>query len=262
MIRSSDNRIIKLIRSLHRRDRRDQERAFVVEGVRAVADALLAGAQPRVVLLRENALDIKERPPFVDLPPAAWRVVEPALFDALTETVTPQGVLALFPFPNLLIDQTARPLVLLLDQVRDPGNLGTLLRSAVGAGATCVVLTPGSVDPFNPKVVRAGMGAHFRVPIRWLDDELRDWLLRACPARIVAEADAPLRYDAFDWTGGAVLIIGSEATGATPALRALATASVTIPLSGDLESLNAAIAGSIVLFEAARQRRALDQEPQ
>jgi TrmH family RNA methyltransferase len=203
-----------------------------------------------------------ERVPFSALPPAAWRVIESAVFDTLAETVTPQGVLALFPFPDLPIHQDAIPLVLLLDQIRDPGNLGTLLRSAVGAGVACVVLTSGSVDPFNPKVVRAGMGAHFRVPIRWLDDDVRDWLVRFCPARVVAEADAPVPYDSFDWTGGTALIIGSEATGATPAIRDLATTGVTIPLAGDLESLNAAIAGSIILFEAARQRRDVGQETQ
>jgi TrmH family RNA methyltransferase len=211
------------------------------------------------VLLREDTLDLMQRPPFAALPPAAWRIVEPALFDTLAETVTPQGILALFPFPDLPIATNAHPLVLLLDQVRDPGNLGTLLRSAVGAGVACVILTPGSVDPFNPKVVRAGMGAHFRVPFRWLDDNVYSWLLQQCPARVVAEADAPLPYDAFDWTSGAALIVGSEATGASAATRDLATARVTIPLCGDLESLNAAIAGSIILFEAARQRRSTTQ---
>jgi TrmH family RNA methyltransferase len=214
------------------------------------------------VLLREDARELTQRVPFAALPPAAWRVVEPALFDTVAETVTPQGVLALFPFPNLPIHQDTKPLVLLLDQIRDPGNLGTLLRSAVGAGVACVILTPGSVDPFNPKVVRAGMGAHFRVPIRWLDEDSRHWLQEYCPARVIAEADAPFPYDAFDWTVGAALIVGSEATGASSLMRDLATARVTIPLSGDLESLNAAIAGSIILFEAARQRRDVGQEAQ
>jgi TrmH family RNA methyltransferase len=195
------------------------------------------------------------RPPFSDVAPDVWRLVAPPLFDALAETVTPQGVLAVFPVPDLPISQDANPLVLVLDQLRDPGNLGALVRSAVGAGAACVMLTPGSVDPFNPKVVRAGMGAHFRVPIRWLDDEIRAWMRTTCPSRVVAEASATVPYDAFDWTTGVALIVGSEASGISPQTRDLATARVSIPLRGQLESLNAAIAGSVILFEAARQRR-------
>ena len=91
--------------------------------------------------------------------------MEPRLFDKLSEVQAPQGVLAVFSWPDIPVPDSATPLVLVLDRLRDPGNLGTLLRSAAGAGVSAVYLTAESVDPWNPKVVRAGMGAHFRLPL-------------------------------------------------------------------------------------------------
>ena len=229
----------------------------MVEGRRAVADAVDAGARPTLVLLREGTEDAL--PATGHWPGARVRLVAPRLFDALTDTVTPQGVLAVFPFPTLTESRGAwpTPLVLVLDRIRDPGNLGTLLRAAAGAGVDAVYLTPESVDPFNPKVVRAGMGAHFRVPLRELDAEALSELTRACPLRVVAQAHTPTPYDALDWRQPAAVIVGSEAAGVGAEVAALATATAAIPLAAGVESLNAAVAGAVILFEAVRQRRSL-----
>jgi RNA methyltransferase, TrmH family len=256
VIRSPANPTLVFVRSLQRRDKRAQERAFVVEGRRAVADALAAGARPRLVLLREGSESALPAPGH--WPGARVRAVAPRLFDALTDTVSPQGILAVFPFPDPAPprEPTALPLLLVLDRIRDPGNLGTLLRAAAGAGVDAVYPSPASVDPFNPKVVRAGMGAHFRLPLRPLDPAAVADLTRACPLRVVARADAPTPYDALDWRRPAALIVGSEADGVGPELAALATATAAIPLAPGVESLNAAVAGAVILFEAARQRRA------
>jgi len=194
-----------------------------------------------------------------DLPlPAAVpaRVVERRLFDRLSDVQTPQGILAVFPFPSLarVLDDPA-PLALVIDRLRDPGNLGTLLRSAAAAGVNAVYLSPETVDPWNPKVVRAGMGAHFRVPLVALDVGALDELRQRLPRRVVASAAATQPYDASDWTGAAALVIGGEAEGVGPELKAWGTEEVGIPLDRRIESLNAAVAGSIILFEAARQRR-------
>jgi TrmH family RNA methyltransferase len=142
---------------------------------------------------------------------------------------------------------------LVLDGLRDPGNLGTILRTADAAGVQAVFLAPGTVDAYNPKVVRAAMGAHFHVPLvaaGWtaLAGRLRGlslWL---------AEARQGLAYDQVDWRQPSALIIGAEAAGPGDAARRLAPKQVSIPMPGQAESLNAAVAAGIILFEAARQR--------
>lgn len=253
VLSSAANPTLAFVRSLQRRDIRARERAFVVEGRRAVADALALGATPRLVLLREG--DEISLPDGFDPRDASVRVVAERPFNALTETVTPQGVLAVFPFPEPRPPlEDGAPLALVLDRIRDPGNLGTLLRSAAGAGVTAVYLSAASVDPFNPKVVRAGMGAHFRVPLRPLDPATVAEVRRDYPLRVLAAAAAPTRYDALDWRGAAALIVGSEAEGVGAEVAALATARAAIPLAAGVESLNAGVAGAIFLFEAVRQR--------
>lgn len=255
VISSSANPAIAYVRSLSRRDTRAAERAFVVEGLRAVRDGLVAGERPRLVLLRQDEradLLLHELAVAPDDP--VLRRVEPRLFDKLSEVQTPQGVLAVFPWPEIPVPEAQVPLVLVLDRLRDPGNLGTLLRSAAGAGVSAAYLTPESVDPWNPKVVRAGMGAHFRLPLLAFD-EAATGLRRALPLRAATAASAPVAYDAVDWTQPAALIIGGEADGVSPQLSAWASQVVAIPLAANVESLNAAVAGSVLLFEAARQRR-------
>jgi TrmH family RNA methyltransferase len=260
LITSAANPAIALVRSLDRRDRRAAEGAFVVEGLRGVRDALLSGAAPRLVLVRQGSEAMLD-----DLPPlptgTSVRLVAAPLFDRLSQVETPQGVLAVFPLPNLQPNlATAAPLVLVLDRLRDPGNLGSLLRAAAGAGVAAVYLAPGSVDPWNPKAVRAGMGAHLRIPLLPLDDIALRELAARLPQRVVARADAATRYDAIDWTGPSALVIGGEASGVGPDMAGWGTTAAAIPLAPGVESLNAAVAGGVILFEAARQRRAAHRE--
>jgi TrmH family RNA methyltransferase len=118
-----------------------------------------------------------------------------------------------------------------------------------------VYLSPETVDPWNPKVVRAGMGAHFRVPLITLDLGALNQLRQRLPRRVIASATATRPYDASDWTGAAALVIGGEAEGVSPELTVWGTEEVGIPLDHGVESLNAAVAGAVILFEAARQRR-------
>lgn len=255
VIRGSDNRTIKLIRSLRQRKSRETERAFVVEGYRAVADAIAAGAHPYVIAIREGDEQLAANW-FAQADPPI-RIVDPKLFEGLSDTVTPQGVIAVFPIPDLTIPHVPDPLFLILDRMRDPGNLGTLIRTAAAAGITAIYLSEGTVDPYNAKAVRSAVGAHFRIPIKWLSEDERDRLRSIVPIRIVADATAEMTYDEVDWTGPRAVIIGSEAHGASDASLALATGAARIPLSNDVESLNAAVAGAIFLFEMSRQRRLL-----
>ena len=180
----------------------------------------------------------------------AWPVSE-TVMAACSDTQTPQGVLAVVPFMSL----EPRPgLLLILDGIRDPGNLGTILRSAESAGVGQVLLTPGTVDLYNPKVVRGAMGAHLRLPVL-----SQDWpaIRKAVSGQTVwlADAAAGIAYDAVDWTQPSALIVGGEASGAGQEAAGLTTGRVSIPMAGGADSLNAAMAATIILFEAARQRR-------
>lgn len=254
VIASPANPGIKTIRSLQRRKIRQQERAFVVEGVRAVNDVLAAGIVPGALYLRA---DMDERQ-LERLPEGvAVRRVAAGLFDELSDTAHPQGVLAVVPMleDRALPDTSIAPIVMILDRVRDPGNLGTLLRSAAGAGMDHVVIAPECVDPYHPRAVRAAMGAHYRVPFShrsW--DELDRYLVNFDLVAL-ADADGDAEYDMVDWASTAAMIVGGEAFGPSTRARDAAASRVCIPLANGVESLNAAVAGSLLAFEAARQRR-------
>lgn len=258
MITSSDNQRLKEARKLQRRRHRYRTQTFLLEGVRLVADALQSQAQfqeifyaPALIEGNAAAQTLLAQLTAQGIPCSACTA---ELFATLTETVTPQGIAAMTTMPTLPLP-TPLTLTLILDGVRDPGNAGTLLRSAEAAGVDGVLFGPDSVDPFNDKVVRAGMGAHFRLPLRLC----ADWsALRATLAQdqqlYIAQANAPTTYDAVDWTQPAALIVGSEAAGPSATAMQLATP-IAIPMHGAVESLNAAVAGAVILFEAARQRR-------
>lgn len=183
---------------------------------------------------------------------SGWYAATPRVVAAAADTVTPQGLVAVASWPDL----PPRPgLTLILDAIQDPGNVGTLLRSAAAAGVGQIVCIRGTADVYSPKVVRAAMGAHFSLPLQvdWQWPDLAG-MPTAGTAVYAAVAQAPLPYYAVDWCRPAALIIGNEAQGISDAGLALATTLITIPMEGLVESLNAAIAGSVILFEALRQR--------
>ncbi|HEY3108611.1 MAG TPA: RNA methyltransferase [Chloroflexota bacterium] len=222
--------------------------------MRVVRDALAAGARPRRVLVAPELLArLRGGPELL----RALRPLEPvelseAAFGAIADADTPQGIAAVFPIELARLDVDPSRLLLVLDGLQDPGNLGTIVRSAVGSGVVGMLAVRGGADPFGPKAVRAAAGALFRLPVaRPGDAELAE----ALRGRRVwlAEAGRGERYDRVDWRAPSALVIGSEAGGASARLRDLATGRVSIPLSGELESLNAGVAASILLFEAARQ---------
>ena len=254
MITSAQNPRLKLTRSLLGQAKaRREEGAFVAEGVRLVEEALAADWSFRYVL---HAPDLGTRGRKLlhglEEKRIPLEVVDAALLDSLSETETSQGILA-------VLEQQALPVpprldfLLILDQVRDPGNLGTLLRSALAAGVQAVLLPPETADPFNPKVVRSGMGAHFRLPILSLDWEgIRNRLSGLTV--FLAEMEGAIPCWQADLRSPLALIVGGEAEGASAEGRRLADRLVCIPMPGGNESLNAAVAGSILLFEVVRQR--------
>ena len=254
MITSTTNAKIKWVRHLQtQRSVREAEGLFVIEGVRLAEEAARAGAAPRLVLHTDD-LDPRGRAALAALAAtgAAVEVVSAPVMAAASDTRAPAGLLAVLPQPDLPAPAPLT-LALVLDGLADPGNLGTVLRTAAAAGVEAVFLTPGTVEPFNPKVVRAAMGAHFQVPIlsaAW--DALPGRLVGLAVWRAEAAGDTP--YDQVDWRPPSALLIGAEAAGPSPQARALAPRTTRIPMPGRAESLNAAIAAGVLLFEAVRQR--------
>jgi len=256
MITSTHNPKLQRVRGLlEKRKQRADERAFVVEGVRLAEEGLAAGWKPELVLYSEG-LSKRGQAVAAGFAQGNAEVLEiaPHLLESVAGTETPQGLLAVFPLPIPALPE--RPdFVLIADQVRDPGNLGTLLRSAAAAGVQAVLLAPGTTDAYAPKVVRAGMGAHFRLPVLHAGWEQ----IRAATAgrglqMLLAEAAGGVPAWDTDLRKPLALIICSEAEGASFQAAALADQTVTIPMPGKIESLNAAVAASILLFEIVRQR--------
>jgi TrmH family RNA methyltransferase len=252
-ISSSSNSKIKYIGRLQEsRKFRHQEQAFVVEGARWVGEVVKAGIRPKMLLatstwFREsNNLRLQEQLPFSPIE------VSEELMAEVSDTATPSGVLAVLPMIRQPLPAKAT-LLLILDRISDPGNLGTIMRTTVASGVGGLLLSPGCVDAYNPKVVRSSMGAHLYVAMitaQWSEIASR---VEGLAVRL-ASADARMPYYAADWRRPSALIIGSEATGPGLEARDLATEEIMIPMPGQAESLNAGIATGIILFEAIRQR--------
>ena len=231
---------------------------MLIEGFRLVHDAWRSGVRPRTLFVAPDMLgqNLAAQRLVAEMEDDQIEIVHcsDAVFAKIAETITPQGIAAVILLPGLppppQID-----FVLLLDRIRDPGNAGTLLRSAEAAGVQSVIFCPDSVDPFNDKVMRAAMGAHFRLPIFVAADWAEARAAIPPQATIyLAEARSVLAYDAVDWRQPAALVVGGEADGASDHGRSAAIA-IGIPMHGSPESLNAGIAGAVILFEASRQRR-------
>ncbi len=190
-------------------------------------------------------------------------VVTDDVIQVLSDTVTPQGVVAVVADPSVGVEAlAASDLTLVLADVRDPGNAGTLVRSAAAARAGAVVFAHGSVDPLHPKVVRSAAGALFGVPlVRAAPLEKVATALREASAAIIgAAADADDDLFDVDLSGRCAIVLGNEAWGMSPDVEALVDRMVRIPMPGPVESLNVSTAGSILLFEVLRQRRAVGDQ--
>lgn len=259
LIKSAQNRFIRLYRSLDRRKAREKTGLLALEGERLVHEALLNGYRPLVILLEErygqsDFVFLRKLPPTVPV-----LRVEEKLFARTARTESPQGILAIVPRPvYMLADLFAaeNTLLLVVDRLQDPGNLGTMLRSAAAAGAGGAVLLPGTVDAGNPKALRATMGAVFRLPLAEVPfAALHRELRKRGVLLVVAQGGAGVDYALFDWRRPVAVVIGNEGAGVSAEILKKADAKVNVPMTAGVESLNAAVAMSIIFFEAFRQRR-------
>lgn len=255
MITSNQNSKIKLVRALLGRSKERREAgAFVAEGVRLVEEAAKADWKFRFALYDETLSERgKLQVEGLKLKGLEVEEVSASVMISISETEAPQGILAVLEFTNLPLPQSP-DFILIPDQIRDPGNLGTLLRSAAASGVQAVLIPPDTTDAFAPKVLRSGMGAHFRLPIHSMSWEEIEKVVKLEGLQVyVADMDGRSCWDT-DLHQPVALVIGSEADGASDAARKLANGKISIPMSGETESLNAGVAGSVLMFEVMRQR--------
>jgi TrmH family RNA methyltransferase len=258
VLTSLQNPLVKQLRKLHRAKDRREQGVFLLEGTHLLEEACLAGCPLETVCytadwgthherLRQTADELAQR--------SEW--VSPEVLQAIATTVQPDGVVATVerrlahPHPPRFTS-----LGLVLETIQDPGNLGTLIRTAAAAGAEGLMLSADSTDLDNPKVLRASAGQWFRLPMAVnadLPTAIADY--KAQGWQIVATLPgAQQTYWQIDWRQPSLILLGNEGAGLSPDLSSLADRQVTIPLSAGVESLNVAIAGALILYEAKRQR--------
>ena len=255
MITSTANSQVKYLEKIRKKGKvRRQDGVFLIEGERIYLETPKERIQKAYIA--ESLY--RARPDMVAGVP--FEVLSDSVFAKAADTLTPQGIMALVHIKEMTRDEVLReeaPLYLVLDGLQDPGNLGTIMRTAEGAGVTAVIMSPDTVDIYNPKVIRATMGSIYRVPF-FVEADICALLgafkmrgIKSCAAHLNGVQD----YDQESYLGGTAFLIGNEGNGLRAEVTKSAETLVKIPMAGELESLNAAMAAGLLMYEAARQRR-------
>lgn len=268
MISSTVNKQVKYVNALVKKARtRREEDLFVAEGLRMCQE--IPKERIRTLYVSES---FRKTPECKALTRGVSQVetVTDEVFKAFSDTQTPQGVLALVRQYHYTLDQVARgsvdpghpALILILETLQDPGNLGTILRAGEGAGVTGIVMDSHTVDIYSPKVIRSTMGSVLRVPFVCVEDlgAAMEELRARGICIFAAHMDGGNAYDQEDYRRDVAFLIGNEGNGLSQSVLDRADRRIRIPMAGRVESLNAAVAASVLMFEAARQRRVGTQE--
>ena len=256
-IASRANPRIKQLRAAFSGNDRLAEGLVAIEGENLVREALRSGIELRTVFVTERFGTPAWLPKRIEI-----LSVSEAVFASAVETRHPQGIAALLHPPTWSVESLdlRGALLVVAARLQDPGNLGTLIRSAEAFGAAAVLATPGTVSPWNQKALRASAGSAFRVPVVPVTTAVLKSLQSKGVRLLAAVAEdggaGSVRADAVDLTGSCAVLIGNEGSGLDADLLDLAEERISIPMPGNIESLNAAVAGSLLLYEAARQRTA------
>lgn len=264
MITSLSNSRVKNVTALNRKAKERKSRGrYVVEGVKMFLEAPEAEMEEIYVSegfyekMRENPLESSCAGKLAGLP---HETVSDEVFSRMSDTEAPQGILCVMKRKDYseadILSGTA-PLIMVLEDIQDPGNLGTILRTGEGAGVRGILMSGGCADIYNPKTIRSTMGSIYRIPFAYVSslaetaEHMKEAGIRLYAAHLLGSVD----YTEPDYTGGTAFFIGNEGNGLRPETAALADRRIRIPMAGQVESLNAAMASGILMYEAARQRR-------
>lgn len=256
MITSTSNPQVKNLQQLAKKAKlRNEQDVFLVEGMKMFQEAPRERIQK--VYISKNLYEEKGES---FLKGFSYEVLEDHVFGAASDTKTPQGILCVlrqyhYKLEDILEKQN--PHLLILENLQDPGNLGTIMRTAEGAGVDGVILSRTSVDLYNPKTIRSTMGSIYRMPFLYVErlEEILPKLKEKKIQTYAAHLQGKHNYDKEDYKKGTAFLIGNEGNGLTEELSQKADTWIRIPMQGQLESLNAAVAASILMYEAYRQRR-------
>ena len=248
--------IKNIMRLVKKADERRRQGIFLVEGIRMFEET--PQGQITEVWVSESFLNREENRN--RLAGSEYHAVSDAVFKQLSDTQTPQGILCMVRMPRYRLSDLmgqGQPHLLLLETIQDPGNLGAMFRTAEGAGVTGIIMNRTCVDVFSPKTIRSTMGSIFRMPF-YIADHLEETVCELKQRKITvyaAHLNADKYYDTFDYRQGCAFLIGNEGAGLSEKTAALADGYLRIPMEGRLESLNAAMAAGILMYEVNRQRR-------
>ena len=258
MITSTSNSQVKNIIQLNQKSKARREQGlFATEGRKMFLEAPAHLVKKVYISESFHSEEVQEK---LSREGTDTEVVADPVFERMCDTRTPQGILTLVRIPEyspLEVFGGNAPLIAVLEELQDPGNVGTVLRTAEGAGASGVVLLGNCADIFSPKVIRSTMGSIYRIPFLHVQDVvllmkfLKEYGIRSYAAALGGTAS----YDAESYLGGTAFLIGNEGNGLTPEAQAGADCLIRIPMEGKVESLNAAMAAGLLMYEAARQRR-------
>lgn len=252
-ITSRENPIYKLIKTLSQKKVRESSGLFFIEGTRLLEEANNRGVKIKYLIINKTA----ENVPKINQGCQVLRLPN-NLFKKISDTVSPQGIIAVAEQTEISLTDIMlglNPLIVVLNGLQDPGNLGTIIRTSAAVGATAVLLTEGTVDLYNPKVIRSTMGSLFQVPIiNVFDDEAVKWLSHHSINIMVADLDGEEYYYSANLKEPFALVIGNENRGPNNIWMKAACKKIKIPILGSTESLNASVATGIILYDAVRQR--------
>ena len=248
MITSKENEIVKHIKSLNQKKFRDEYGEFFIEGIKMVSEAIQEKAPIKLIVICEDLLQ-KE----VNTADIKVEYVDKKVFESITDTVSPQGILAVISKNNSEV--LNEKIVFALDDVQDPGNVGTIIRTLDCAGISNLIVSQGTSDVYNPKVVRSTMGAILRVNIEQSNDLMKTLKERQNDGYkiIVTSLDGDSFYTDLQFDSKSIVVIGNESKGVKEEIQKIADIKTKIPMIGKTESLNASVAASIIAYEYVRK---------
>lgn len=259
-ITSSSNKLIKNIKLLHNKKGRWSERCFFIEGARSVEQCIKSDGKIKYIVYSPELLNEDSKRILNEIESRNYELhlITKELFKSISDTDSPQGILAVVEFEEYSLKDTLKEnnFFVILDRVQDPGNMGTIIRTADAFGANAVIVTGGCVDVYNPKTVRSTMGSIFQIPIVHISDiEEAVEQLKDKNVNIVATSLDTDRYSYdVDFKNDCAIIIGNEANGISDEVLEMSNQIVKIPMRGKAESLNAGVASAVLMYEVLRQR--------